>query len=159
MSLESLKSDCEEDGSNTFSLTRASTYRGGAALGFLDWCFSGEDDANRKTDNTNHGEMMNMNLGYLLDYHIILVLIWGLIGLGFIPWLFSKSSGWFEVKRLPFRTRMLLSVPFYRGWRSGVDPGSLESLGIWRRRNLVWGCFCISGQAIIWSTLWLRFFT
>jgi len=96
-----------------------------------------------------------MNVGYLLNYQMILVLIWGVIGFGFIPWLFSKSSGWPEVKRLPFRTRILLSIPFYTGWRSRVDPESLVTIESWRRRSIVWVYFCFGGQAIIWFTILL----
>jgi hypothetical protein len=96
-------------------------------------------------------KVLDMNAWYLL------VIAWGVIGFGFIPWLFSKSSGWPKVRRLPFRTRMLLAIPFQTRWRSDVDPESLASVEIWRRRSLVWVCFCIGGQAVIWFTLWLRF--
>ena len=99
-----------------------------------------------------------MDSYFLLDDHFILLFYWGLTYLCFIPWVFSKWGGWPEVKRLPFSTKMLLEIPFYTGWQSLIDPGSLAAVSKFRRRSLIWNYLVgLGGQAIIWFTIWLRF--
>ena len=80
--------------------------------------------------------------------------VWGVINLGFIPWLHTEKSGWQVTKRYPFSLHMQLMIPFYSKWEARVSSEDHGSVRQYRRRAQIWYYFFfLMPLAIFWTWL------